>query len=901
MPEVTFNLNGRRATATYDHGTHLLEVLRMTCGVVSPKNGCSQGFCGSCTVLVDGRPALACQKDPADVEGREVTTLEGLPESQRRLLARAFVEEDALQCGFCTPGIAIRTVSLLRRGKAGDRDAVKRALNAHLCRCTGYTRIHRAIARLAESWEDGELPSGSSSPAGTGVGAAAKRYRGEALTLGEKPFVADMKVPGMLHAAVVLAPHPRCRVAAVDTTEAAALPGVVRILTAADIPGHRFTGPIVRDTPVMVATGEITRCVGDVLAVVVAERQGLARRAAAAVRVEAEPLDPVTSPEAALAPGAPAVHAGGNLLETCAYARGDVDAALAASAHVVRRRFATQRIEHAFLEPEACLAVPREDPGVADADSGGRPSTLDIEASTPPQAPSDPALRVYSQGQGVHEDQAQIASVLGLARELVEVELVSTGGAFGGKEDLSIQAHAALAAHLLGRPVRLVLTREQSILIHPKRHPLSMEYEAGCDADGRLTAVRARIVGDTGAYASVGTKVLERAAGHACGPYRVDAVDVEAKTVYTNNPPCGAMRGFGANQAAFAIEGVLDLLADATGLDRWEIRHRNALRPGDRFATGQIMTESCGIVATLDAVRDIFRSHPGAGIACGIKNTGIGNGLADTGRVVLTVGAGGAVELTTGFTEMGQGLFTILGQVVSEETGIPAGAVTVRTVSRPETECGMTTASRATVLAGEAARRAARALAADLEHATLAALAGRSYRGEYVCDFTVAPGTPVDNPVTHLTFGYATQVVVLDDAGRLARVVAAHDVGRAINPAHCRAQIEGAIHMGLGYALSEDLPCTDGRPDSLLLRDLGILKASAMPEVEVILLEVPDAVGPYGAKGVGEIGLVPTAAAVAGALASFDGIRRTSLPMSDAAAARSSLPPSRRSPQKVSR
>jgi xanthine dehydrogenase molybdenum-binding subunit len=439
-----------------------------------------------------------------------------------------------------------------------------------------------------------------------------------------------------------------------------------------------------------------------------------------------------------------------------------------------------------------------------------------------------------------------------------------------------------------------VLTRPQSIRIHPKRHPLTLRYTVGADAEGRLTAVRARIVGDTGAYASVGAKVLERAAGHACGPYRVANVDVEARTVYTNNPPCGAMRGFGVNQAAFAVEGMLDRIAERVGLDGYDIRERNILDPGDAFATGQRMNASCGIRQTLEAVRDVYKGAPVAGIACGIKNTGIGNGAADIGRVELRVLPVGRLEVLTGFTEMGQGLFTVLRQVVVEVTGLPADCMTVRAVSELAVECGMTTASRATALASMACKRAAEALAAELAGSSLDALAGREFRGEYVCDFTVAPGTDVPDPVTHMAFGFATQVVILGEDGRIERVVAAHDVGRAINPLACAGQIEGAVHMGLGYALSEELPCTGGRPASLRLGDLGILKASHTPPVEVILVEVPDPVGGYGAKGVGEIGLVPTAAAVAGALFAHDGIRRNTLPMADAPAARASFPKSRR-------
>ncbi len=870
MPDLDFTLNGRAVTVAYEEGASLLEVLRTSCGITSPKDGCSgEGVCGCCTVLVDGRPALACLKAPGDAAGREVVTLEGLPARQRQLLADAFVREGAVQCGFCTPGIVVRAASLLDRGRAADRAAVTRALGAHLCRCTGYLRIADAIQSAGETAAGAPEPRGprrgdffgerfglgrqvgDDERSRDGVGSSPARYRGREYALGEQAFVADLEVEGMLHAALVLSPHPRARMLEIDTTQASAALGVVRVLTAADVPGERLVGLVVRDWPVLVAEGEVTRCVGDVLAVVVADTQRHARAAAALVAVRCEELEPLTDPEAALAPDAPALHPGGNLLEVTAFSRGDVDAALAASAHVVHERFSTQRIEHAFLEPEACLVEPRP----------------------------DGALLVHSQGQGVHSDQAQIAAVLGVPRELVEVRLVPTGGAFGGKEDLSVQAQTALAAHLLGRPVRTVLSRAESILLHPKRHPVTLEYAAACDAEGRLTAVRARIVGDTGAYASVGAKVLERAAGHSCGPYRVPAVDVEARTVYTNNPPCGAMRGFGANQAAFAIEGVLDRLAERVGLDGYDIRERNLLGPGDRFATGQLMNEGCGIRATLEAVREVYKDARVAGIACGVKNTGIGNGMADIGRVRLRVQPDGRVEVLTGYTEMGQGLFTVLRQVVCQETGLDPALLDVATRSELVVECGMTTASRATALAAAAAQRAGRELAAALAGATLGALAGREFLGEYVCDFTTPPGADVADPVTHMAFGWATQVVILDDAGGIARVVAAHDVGRAINPLQCVAQVEGAVHMGLGYALSEELPCTGGRPDSLKLRDLGILKAAEMPDVDVILVEVPDPVGGYGAKGVGEIGLVPTAPAVAAALRAFDGEWRTSLPM----------------------
>jgi xanthine dehydrogenase molybdenum-binding subunit len=904
MPQVTFFLNGRETSLACEEGLNLLEVLRDVCGVTSPKDGCApQGYCGCCTILVEGRAVLACLRKPESVEGKRVTTLEGIPEPRRRVLASAFAREGGLQCGYCTPGIVVRACSLIDHDAAGDRDEIARALSGHLCRCTGYQRIVDAILTAGEASKAAELApaAGDEAVAATGdhlqavprdslffgeefgltrstshtsggVGSSSPRFRAEDHAMGEKPYIADMVVEEMLHGALALSLHPRARVLGIDASAALSMPGVERVVLAEDISGERYVGLIRPDWPVFVAPGEVTRCVGDVLAMVLADTRAHAHMAAEALEaaVDYDVLTPVSDPVAALDPDSPEVHEGGNLLEVCAFARGDVDKALAESEHVVERTFTTQRIEHAFLEPEACLVVP------------GR------------ETARSPRLKVYSQGQGVHDDQGQIASVLGLPPDSIEVELVTNGGAFGGKEDLSVQAQTALAAELTGRPVRTILTREQSIRMHPKRHPIDLHYAVGADAEGQLTAVRARIIGDTGAYASVGMKVLERAAGHSCGPYRVPNLDIEARTVYTNNPPCGAMRGFGANQAAFAIEGMMDLMAERVGLDGYDIRERNLIGPGDAFATGQLMTESCGIRQTLEAVREVYKEARWAGIGCGIKNTGIGNGMDDSGRLLIRVCDGGSIEILTGYTEMGQGLFTILRQVLTEETGLDPRTMSVRTASDPRVVCGMTTASRATALLGAAGQIAARKLASDLEDAPLESLAGREYLGEYVCDFTTKPGEDTENPITHMTFSYATQVVILDEEGQIARVVAAHDVGRAINPLQCAGQIEGAVHMGLGYALSEDFPCTEGRPDSLLLRDLGILKAKDTPRIDVILIEVPDEVGGYGAKGVGEIGLVPTAGAVAGALYAYDGIRRFDLPMIDSAAAASSVPKSRR-------
>ena len=677
--------------------------------------------------------------------------------------------------------------------------------------------------------------------------------------MGERPYIDDITLPEMLYAAFLFSPHPKIKIKKIDTSEAEKFPGVVRIVTANDVPGKRKQGLIYKDWPLFFAEGETTNCIGDILTCVVAENNKIARKAIELIKIDYEILQGVFSPEEALKENAPRVHNDHeNLLSKSVIKRGDVDKALAESAFVETRTFETQMIEHAFLEPESSIAFLNN--GI---------------------------VEVLSQGQGVFDDRKQIASFLNLPEEQVKVTLITNGGAFGGKEDLSIQAQVALCATLTSKPVKTTLTRDESIRLHPKRHPIKMTYTVGCDAKGKLTALRARMIGDKGAYASVGTKVLERAAGHAAGPYNILHSDVEALAVYTNNLPCGAMRGFGANQAAFAMEGMLDILAEKVGIDGWEMRWRNVVDVGDTFCTGQVFEKSVGIKKTLLAVKDIFYSSKFAGIACGIKNVCIGNGMPEFGHALIKINSDETITIKTGFTEMGQGFCTVMIQFFSEVTGVDPRIVRVEIDTTHPTPCGMTTASRATVLGGRAVIKAAQEMKKDLDVGkSLRDLVEKEYFGEVVIDYTTALDAKTNKPITHMTFGFATQVCILDEEGKLKKFVAAHDVGKVINRKLLEGQLEGSIHMGLGYALTEDLKLTNGVPDSFKLRSLGLLRAKDMPETEIILIEENESEGPFGAKGVGEIGLVPTAGAVAGALYKFDGVRRYTLPMKDCAAAK---------------
>jgi selenium-dependent xanthine dehydrogenase len=862
MPTVDFTLNGESCHLEVAEGESLLDALRERCGVTSTKDGCQpQGQCGCCLALIDGQAKVTCAVGAEKAQGKSVITLEGVPADERELIARAFVSAAGLQCGFCIPGIALKTKHLLDKNPNPTRDEIGKALDGHLCRCTGYVKIVDAVELVAKARRGEPIPERGTDAR---VGKAYARYRGDELTLGDRPYVADMTRDGMLHGAVLQSAHARARVKSIDTRRAKAYPGVAAVATAADVPGERWYGLIYNDWPAFIAVGEETQCVGSVLAAVAAVDERTAREALALIDVDYEVLPAVTTPEMSIAEGAPRVNPKhDNVLQRSIIRRGDADRALGESAHVVTAMFKTQRIEHLYLEPEAALAEPLP---------GGK-------------------MALYTQGQGVFDDRRQVSGFLGMPEDDLYVELVPNGGAFGGKEDMSIQAHTALLAKMTGKPVRLKLTREESIRMHPKRHPITMHYTVGADAEGRLTAVKARMLGDSGAYASVGGKVLERAAGHACGPYRVANVDIEAVAAYTNNPPCGAMRGFGANQASFGIEGCLDLIAKKVGIDGYQMRDRNIVQVGDVFSTGQVLEKSVGIRKTLEAVKDVYyqakRAGKAVGIGCGIKNSGIGNGVSEWGKCRLVVEKDRTVSLYNGYTEMGQGLLTILVQFACEVTGLPGDVFRPKVDSTFALGCGQTTGSRATLFAGNAVKSAAEKMKADLEKGMkLGDMIGNVYAADIVIDDTTALGADVPKIKTHTAFGYATQVCILDDKGRIERFVAAHDVGRAVNPALCAGQIEGSIHMGLGYALTEELPCDNGMPVTFKLRDIGVLRARDMPRCEVILVEEHEPEGPFGAKGVGEIGLVPTAGAVAGALEAFDGIRRYELPMKDSPAAK---------------
>ena len=850
---VAFVVNGTPVTVRRDH-PHLLAALREELDITSPKDGCSpSGQCGCCTVLVDGKAIVSCQQSLEKVANTNITTLEGVSQVERDAFANAFAACGGLQCGFCIPGIVVRAKAQIDKKGAGlKREDMARHLGAHLCRCTGYVKILDAIDSVAKQLSPEIVSTG-------GLGVRVAKHEAKELALGDRGYIDDMRLPGLMHASLVFTKHARAEILSINTSKAMSRPGVRAVFTAADIPGELMMGIIYKDWPVMIPVGGFTSYAGDVLAIIVADSRLNARSAIDDVVVEYKPLTPITDARNAIASNDIAVwKTDSNILSKSTYMRGNAEVAIASSTHVVRETFETQRIEHAFLEPESTLAVP---------------SISEDKVRK---------LHVYSGGQGVWDDRNDIARLLAIANEQVTVTLVSNGGAFGGKEDMSNQAHVSLAAWLLNEPVKCTLSREESFLMHAKRHPIEMTYEAACDQDGKLTALRVRAIGDSGAYASVGMKVLERMAGHASGPYQVPNIDVEAIAVRTNNPICGAFRGFGANQAQFAMEGVLDRLAEKVGISGWQIRSRNVIRPGMVWGPGQIMDDGClGAELCLNEIKPAYdaavASGKAVGLGLGLKNSGLGNGFKEISKAIVRFKSNGRIEVRHGWTEMGQGINTVAAQVAVEELGVDAKLIDVIVDTTRELGFGQTTGSRGTLMGAGAVKSACQAAIAancaqDIDHV-----------GEYRVDWTNKLGEPgVTNPIIHSTFSYAAQMVIIDrETQKIERVVAVHDVGRVVNPTLCEGQVEGSVHMGLGYALTENFPSDPetGFPINKTLRSLGILRAKDVPPIEVKLLESPQPNAPYGIKGVGEIGLVPTAGAVASALHQLDGQWRSKLPM----------------------
>lgn len=841
---VKFKLNGR--DVEIEEGRTLINYLREGCDLTSVKNGCGEGACGACMVLVDGKATKACILKSDKIEGKEIQTVEGLSDRDKKVFAYAFSKAGAVQCGFCIPGMVISAKALLLKTLNPTLDEVKKALMGNICRCTGYVKIEKAVLMAAEILrENRDVPTVFCKGI---VGEEMGRIDAEDKILAEGEYVDDMKINGMIYGFALRSKYPRALVKNIDYSDAEKLEGVVKVVTSKDIPGERYGGHLKKDWPALIEVGEETRYVGDAIALVAATSMDIARKAADLIKVDYEELEPLSLPEEAMKEGAPKIHKDGNILVREVLKRGNVDEALKNSKYVVTNHYSVPFTEHAFLEPESAVAVPTEK-----------------------------ELIVYTGSQSVYDDLHEITHLLGLGEDKVRIISKYVGGGFGGKEDMSCQHHAALLAYLTGKPVKMTLTRAESIKVHQKRHAMEMEFTTACDEKGKLTAMRAKIIADTGAYASLGGPVLQRACTHAAGPYNYQNSEVEGIAVYTNNPPGGAFRGFGVTQSAFATECNINQLAELVGISPWEFRWRNAIEAGQELPNGQIADPGTALKETLLAVKDVYDNNEYVGIACAFKNSGIGVGLPDIGRCILEI-KDGKVHIRSSAACIGQGLGTILTQILCQTLDItPDKVVYEAPDTRRTPDSGTTTASRQTTFTGEAVRVTALKVKEALNGRTLDALNGQEFYGEF-SGVTDKMGSDKKNPVSHVAYGFATQVVVLDENGKLKKVVAAHDVGKAINPKNVEGQIEGGVVMGLGYALTEDYPLKNSVPTAKF-GTLGLLRATAVPEIKAMVIEKNTNDLSYGAKGVGEITCIPTAPAVQGAYYKFDGVFRTKLPL----------------------
>ncbi|GAB6399482.1 selenium-dependent xanthine dehydrogenase [Pseudocoprococcus immobilis] len=823
--------------------------------LTSVKDGCSQGACGACTVLIDGETCKACVPQTDRLEGRSIITVDGLSKWESEVYTYAYGEAGAVQCGFCIPGMVMCTKGLLDRNPDPTEEEIKYALRNNYCRCTGYVKIIAAVKLAAKIMRAGKIPAAGADD--WLLGSRVHRLDVEEKVLGYGKYPDDYYLDGMCYGTALRSKYPRARVLSIDTTAAKALPGVIDVFTAADIPGENKIGHLKHDQYTMIPVGGLTHYLGDAIALVAAEDMETAEKAKKLIKVEYEVLPAVHNIQEAAAEGAPLVfdEETTNVQAYKHVSRGNADEAISKAAHVISHHFETPWTEHAFLEPECAVAY---------IDDDGDVMIISTDQS---------AYCTF------HE------SSLMLGTDKVKCQNALVGGGFGGKEDMTVQHLAALITYLTRRPVKVRLTRAESLLIHPKRHHFEMDFTMGCDEEGHIMGVKAKVASDTGAFASLGGPVLERACTHAAGPYAYENFEIEGRAYYTNNPPAGAFRGFGVTQTCFATETLLNMMADEIGITPWEIRYRNAIRPGGVLPNGQIVDESTGLVETLEAVKEEYEAALAAGkpvgIACAMKNAGVGVGIPDWGRVKLIVEEDAKLHIYSGASCIGQGLGTVLVQMTVTNTDLKRDDIVYeRSNTWIAPDSGTTSGSRQTMITGEACRRACEKLMeAKGSDKSLKDLIGQEFYGDYLAK-TDPLGADVPNPVSHVAYGYATQVCILNEkTGKIDRMIAAHDVGKAVNPLSCEGQIEGGVVMSIGYAVREKYPIDENCKPVEKYGSIGLFRAHEIPKIDAIVIDKPGLNVACGAIGIGEITSIPTAPAITDAYYRYDGSRRYVLPI----------------------
>jgi len=918
--KISLTVNGQPYELPAIPGETLADLLRKRLHLTGTKIGCNEAECGTCTVVINGEPVLSCIYPAERAQGKQILTIEGLSEPNAgglklHSLQEAFIKHGAVQCGFCIPGQIMTAYALLQNNPDPSQAEIRYALKDTLCRCGGYPSIENAIQAAAYSLRTGEpVPSPTVQESGASysvIGHTHIRPDAVGKVSGYGKYTDDLVFDGMLYASVRRAGIPHAILRKLNVEKARALPGVSAVLTAEDIPGEKNHGLVIYDWPVMIGVGDRIRYVGDAVAILAAETQEIAAEALKLIDVEYEELPVINDPIQARQPDAPLLHKNGNLLKHIKVRKGNVSRGFAEADIILDHTFHTPAMDHAFMEPECSIAVPTPD---------GR-------------------MEIHVGSQIPYLDRLQVARVLGWPEERIRIIGQLMGGGFGGKEDIAGQIHAALMANVTGQPVKLLFDRNESMLVHPKRHATRIHIKIGAKRNGQLTAVETELYGDTGAYASLGEKVMGRATTHSAGPYDIPNVHADCYAMYTNNPPAGAFRGFGVTQSAFAVESMMDMLARELEIDPVELRRMNALRVGSFTSTNQKLRDSVGLVECLDKVEaemnhlagmeepgcSPFASRPMAstphlrrawGFAVAYKNTGLGGGAPDKSGAEVELYPDGMLEVRTSAAELGQGLVTVLQMIVAEELSVQPSRVKVLVMDTDLTpDGGPTTASRQTYVTGNAARLAAQ----TLRRAIVSTLAekfdqapervtfgdglvqvdthsiplgdvvaemktmGQEPRAlyEYWAPATFPSGQGGD---MHFAYSFAAQaaeveVNTLTGEIHLLRVISANDVGRAINPLGLQGQVEGGVMMGLGNALTEHFIIKDGYVITDRLARYRIPSIIHTPEIVSIIIEQPTQDGPYGAKGVGEIVSIPTAPAITNAIYNAVGVRVDRLPL----------------------
>ena len=912
MTEIQITINGQKYTvAKTCLDWTLVRYLREVLGLMGTKQGCdNEGTCGLCKVIINGKARFACRTMMNSLDGAVVETIENLAGAGHppHPLIQTVIQDGIFQCGFCAPGAIMTAKALLDQTWEPSDAEIERALSSVLCRCAGLNRMDQSVRRAAAIMRGVEESTWTEED-------TANEYMMLEKVTGRLVFTDDLKLPGMLYAAAYRADVPHARVKKIDTRAAEVMPGIVRVLTSKDVPGTNIFGAILMDQPIFCDEKNDVRYVGDTLALVVGETQEQVQAALTQIQVELEPLPVICTIEEALAADAPVLHERlrtqnpdmPNVLIHFHTSKGDIEEGFQEADLILEDEYKVPFIEHAYMEPEVSISAPEND-GVV----------------------------VYVGSQGPTDDRRQLAVALGLPEEKVRMAHMYIGGGFGGKEDVSTQIHSALAAYLTGRPVKVKWSREESLKVSYKRHAAKLHYKFGAKKDGRIVAADITIHGDTGAYASAGEAVLFRMSAFACGPYEVPNVSVHAYAVHTNNPPCGAFRGYGSPQVAFAAEIHLQKIIDQLKLDSFEVRLKNALEIGKATITGDVLIEEvgAGVVECLQAVRAALADQPdpilepgeklGIGISAAYKNVGLGSNIPDNAGARVSLEKDGTFLIRHGAADMGQGSNQVVATIASRVLGVPLSLIRVHTGdTRYDPEGGMTTASRATFVSGNAALKASEGLRArlwemvasefnvaveDVEirngaftncrtgqvYIGLQDLAGESeefvYEAHYDAPQTKPPAAhspsypvPGEAPL-HFAYDFAGQVVILavhEETGRIRviKLICAQDVGVPLIRRNVIGQIEGAAVQGLGYALSEQFEVENAVPKSLRLKDMGLLRFRDIPEIQPIIVEDPHPKGPFGAKGMGELAITPTAPAVANAIHDAVGVWINSLPI----------------------